>query len=180
LLNTVHLATFVAVRPELRARRAVEGQSPTPSVRPEPVEGRLPEERLMAFWVYILRCADGSYYTGHTDNLEKRIGEHITGAIVSCYTFKRRPIELVFSQEFTLREEALSSEQQIKGWSRKKKEAMMRGDWAEVSRLAKSSNIVRAEHVEGPNGAQDSTVEGWGSSVHGSTSSPRTDGEGLL
>ena len=93
----------------------------------------------MAVWVYIFRCADGSYYTGHTDNLEKRINEHTTGAIVSCYTFKRRPLELVFSQEFTTREEALASELQIKGWSRKKKEAMMRGDWAEVSRLANSA-----------------------------------------
>jgi len=137
----------------------------------------------MAFWVYILGCADGSYYTGHTDNLEKRIGEHTTGAIVSCYTFKRRPIELVFSQEFTTREEALSSEQQIKGWSRKKKEAMMRGDWAEVSRLARSSNNVRAElRARRAVEARPDTcipvrpepVEGWESSVHGSTSSPRT------
>jgi len=103
----------------------------------------------MAFWVYILHCADGSYYTGHTDSLEKRIGEHTTGAIDGCYTFKRRPVELVFSQEFKTREEALSSEQQIKGWSRKKKEAMMRGDWAEVSRLARSSHPVRPEPVEG-------------------------------
>ncbi|MGA7951813.1 MAG: GIY-YIG nuclease family protein [Thiobacillaceae bacterium] len=99
----------------------------------------------MAFWVYILRCADGSYYTGHTHNLEKRIGEHTSGAIASCYTFKRRPLELVFSQDFPTREEALSSEQQIKGWSRKKKEAMMRGDWSGISRLAKSSNTVQAE-----------------------------------
>jgi len=108
----------------------------------------------MSFWVYILRCADGSYYTGHTDNLEQRIGEHTIGAIPSCYTFKRRPLQLVFSQDFPTREEALSSEQQIKGWSRKKKEAMLRGDWAEVSRLAKSSHpefppTVRPKPVEG-------------------------------
>ena len=90
----------------------------------------------MPFWVYILRCADGSYYTGHTDNLENRMGQHSTGAIASCYTFKRRPLTLAFSQEFVTREEALGAEQQIKGWGRKKKEAMMRGDWAEVSRLA--------------------------------------------
>ena len=90
----------------------------------------------MPFWVYILRCADGSYYTGHTDNLENRMGQHSAGAITSCYTFKRRPLTLAFSQEFVTREEALSAEQQIKGWGRKKKEAMMRGDWAEVSRLA--------------------------------------------
>ena len=97
----------------------------------------------MSFWVYILRCADGSYSTGHTDNLESRIAQHSSGAIPSCYTFSRRPLECVFSQGFPTREEALASEQQIKGWSRKKKEAMIRGDWAEVSRLAHSS--VRSE-----------------------------------
>ncbi len=102
----------------------------------------------MSFWVYILRCADDSYYTGHTDNLEKRIQEHHVGAIASCYTFKRRPLQLAFSQGFPTREEALASEQQIKGWSRKKKEAMMRGDWAEVSRLAKSSNTYRANNTD--------------------------------
>ncbi len=99
----------------------------------------------MSFWVYILRCADGSYYTGHTDNLESRIAQHSSGAIPNCYTFNRRPLECVFSQDFVTREEALASEQQIKGWGRKKKEAMIRGDWAEVSRLARSS--VRPEPV---------------------------------
>jgi len=93
----------------------------------------------MSFWVYVLRCTDGSYYTGHTDNLEIRIAQHSSGAIPSCYTFSRRPLECVFSQEFPTREEALASERQVKGWGRKKKEAMIRGDWAEVSRLARSS-----------------------------------------
>lgn len=93
----------------------------------------------MSFWVYILHCADNSYYSGHTDNLEKRIGEHQNGQCGS-YTANRLPVKLVFSQECSTREEALAAEQQIKGWSRKKKEAMMRGDWAEVSRLAKCSN----------------------------------------
>jgi putative endonuclease len=92
----------------------------------------------MSFWVYILKCADGSYYTGHTDNLEKRIGEHRSGAF-GGYTSTRLPVELVFSQDFSSREEALTSEQQIKGWSRKKKEALMRGDWNEVSRLARGT-----------------------------------------
>lgn len=91
------------------------------------------------FWVYIVRCADGSYYTGHTDNLEHRMAQHVSGAIPSCYTFKRRPVMLAFSQPCATREESLAAEQQIKGWGRKKKEAMMRGDWIEVSRLARSS-----------------------------------------
>ena len=101
----------------------------------------------MRFWVYILRCADNSYYTGHTDNLEQRIAQHNQGYFTTCYTYKRKPLELVFTQDFVTREEALTSEQQIKGWSHKKKEAMMRGDWAEVSRLAKSPTPVRPELV---------------------------------
>jgi predicted GIY-YIG superfamily endonuclease len=92
----------------------------------------------MAFWVYILKCADGSYYTGHTDNLETRVGEHETGVIAGCYTHTRRPVTLVFSQSCATREEALAAERQIKGWSRAKKEAMIAGNWAEVSRLARS------------------------------------------
>jgi len=89
----------------------------------------------MGFGVYILRCVDNSYYTGHTDNLDKRIVEHETGEIEG-YTSTRLPVTLVFADEFPTREEALAGERRIKGWSRKKKEAIMRGDWAEVSRLA--------------------------------------------
>ena len=91
------------------------------------------------FRVYILRCADNSYYTGHTDNLEARIGLHQSGEC-DGYTKSRLPVELIWSQECGTREEALSAEMQIKGWSRKKKEALMRGDWAEVSRLAQSKS----------------------------------------
>jgi predicted GIY-YIG superfamily endonuclease len=147
----------------------------------------------MTFWVYILRCADNSYYTGHTDNLEKRIGEHDAGAIPGCYTFKRRPLELVFSQDCTTREEALAAEQQIKGWSRKKKEAMMRGDWTEVSRLAKSSTTVRSEpvvrpfdkltahHDRIPATVRPEPVEGQSlASVHPSTSSGRMEDDDKL
>jgi len=91
----------------------------------------------MGFWIYILRCADNSYYTGHTDNFDKRIAEHQSGK-VGGYTSTRLPVVLVFSQEFPSREEAKACEIQIKGWSRRKKEALIRGDWAEVSRLASS------------------------------------------
>jgi putative endonuclease len=91
------------------------------------------------FWVYILRCSDGSYYTGHTDNIERRMAQYHIGECTG-YTSSRLPVELIWSQETVTREEALAAERQIKGWSRKKKEAMMRGDWAEVSRLAKSKS----------------------------------------
>ena len=70
------------------------------TVRPEFIEGQLPGKQLMSFWVYILRCADGSYYTGHTDNLDTRIQEHHMGAIRRCYTFRRRPLQLVFFAGF--------------------------------------------------------------------------------
>lgn len=97
----------------------------------------------MSFWVYILRCADNSYYTGHTDSLEKRIAEHQLGE-VEGYTSTRRPVVLVFSEEFSSREEALTLEKQIKGWSRKKKEALMRRDWTALTRLAQRSHPSRA------------------------------------
>src|SRR3954470_16813504 len=114
----------------------------------------------MAFWVYILKCADGAYYTGHTDNLEKRVASHHAGEIEG-YTFDKRPVTLVFSQEFPTREEALASEMQIKGWSRRKKEAMMRGDWGEVSRLARSSGSARPSTGSGrTEGTSPSTGSG--------------------
>jgi predicted GIY-YIG superfamily endonuclease len=90
----------------------------------------------MAFWVYILRCSDDSYYTGHTDNLDNRIGEHQSG-LGHGYTSSRLPVKLVWAQECPTREEALTAELQIKGWSRKKKEALMLGDWKGLSLLSK-------------------------------------------
>jgi tRNA/rRNA methyltransferase len=83
----------------------------------------------MTFWAYILRCADGSYYAGHSDNLEQRIGQHHAGEIAG-YTQKRRPVELMWSQDFPSRLEVLEVERQIKGWTRVKKEALIRSDWA--------------------------------------------------
>jgi len=89
----------------------------------------------MSFFVYILGCADGSYYTGHTDNLEKRVAEHLSGEC-GGYTATRLPLKFLWSQECATRLEALTAEQQIKGWSRKKKEAMMHGDWKTVQQIA--------------------------------------------
>ena|ERR1051325_10998339 len=91
----------------------------------------------MSFWVYMLRCSDDSYYIGHTDELEKRVAEHQLGEIAG-YTRKRRPVTLVFSQDFGSREEAFEQERKLKGWSRAKKEALIRGDWDEIRRLARS------------------------------------------
>ncbi|MCW2366799.1 tRNA/rRNA methyltransferase [Sphingobium sp. B7D2B] len=82
----------------------------------------------MSFHTYILRCADGTYYTGHTDNLDLRFAQHQSGE-VQGYTADRRPLELMWSKQFATRAEALACELQIKGWSRRKKEALIAGDW---------------------------------------------------
>jgi predicted GIY-YIG superfamily endonuclease len=90
----------------------------------------------VTFYAYMLRCSDGSLYTGHTDDLEKRLGLHEV-PFSRSYTSFRLPIKLVWVQEFHTRLEALQAERQIKGWSRAKKEALIRGDWGEISRLAR-------------------------------------------
>jgi putative endonuclease len=92
-------------------------------------------------FLYILRCADGSYYTGTTrDELERRVAEHNAGHF-GGFTATRRPVTLVFSQWFERITEAIAAERQVKGWSRAKKEALMRGDFnalPELSRRRKS------------------------------------------
>ncbi len=88
-------------------------------------------------YVYILKCSDDSYYTGITSNLTKRIVEHQTGKHPDSYTFKRRPVTLVFNAEFTDITIAISTEKQIKKWSRKKKEALINGEFEKLPNLAK-------------------------------------------
>jgi putative endonuclease len=87
-------------------------------------------------WVYILRCSDGSYYTGYTTDLERRVAEHQAGE-GGEWTKRRLPVELVYSQEMASEDEAFRAERQIKGWSRAKKEALMAGEWDLLHWLAK-------------------------------------------
>lgn len=82
----------------------------------------------MPYAIYILKCADGSYYTGSTKDLDGRVHEHQMGVHVEAYTFMRRPVELVWSEIVETYHEAFTWEHQIKGWSRAKKEALIRGD----------------------------------------------------
>ena len=90
----------------------------------------------MAFWTYILKCADGLYYTGHTDDLDLRLAQHQSGHFRG-FTSVRLPVTLCWATDFPTRYEALDAELRIKKWSRAKKEALMRGDWAAVSHYAK-------------------------------------------
>jgi predicted GIY-YIG superfamily endonuclease len=90
----------------------------------------------MQFWVYLLRCADGSYYAGHTEDLEGRLWQHQQG--ICCeWTSRRRPVELVWCEAAPTRYEALAFERRLKGWTRAKKEALIAGDWNRVSWLAR-------------------------------------------
>jgi predicted GIY-YIG superfamily endonuclease len=91
---------------------------------------------LSKVWVYILRCADGSYYTGQTINLEKRLAEHQAGE-GGEWTRYRLPVDLVFSHEMPDEDSAFLAERQIKGWSRAKKEALIGGNWNMLQSLAK-------------------------------------------
>ncbi len=95
----------------------------------------------MPSWVYILRCADGSYYTGVTSNIEQRLNQHYHGKV--GYTASRKPFALVWSDAFANIDDAIAFEKRVKGWTRAKKEALMRGDWAEVRNLARSKSGAR-------------------------------------
>ena len=89
----------------------------------------------MTAWVYILKCADRSYYTGVTTDLDQRMIQHANGELAE-YTSTRRPVELVWTNEFQDINEARSFETRVKRWSRTKKEALIRGDFAALPRLS--------------------------------------------
>ena len=89
-------------------------------------------------WVYIVECSDRSYYTGCTTNLAKRISEHSAG-IIASYTAARRPVKLLWSQEFSEIRYAIDAERMIKKWTRVKKEALMRGDFQLLHELSRST-----------------------------------------
>jgi putative endonuclease len=92
----------------------------------------------MGVYVYMLRCSDGSYYVGSAtgDDLIPRIDQHNAGSYRG-YTFSRRPVVLVWSEHFERITDGIAVERQIKGWSRAKKEALLRSDWTKVSQLSK-------------------------------------------
>ena len=95
----------------------------------------------MHFHAYLLRCNDGSYYAGHTDNIDVRLAQHRSGEMEG-YTAKRLPVEPVWCDVFATRAEAFAAERRIKGWSRAKKEALIAGDWDLVSVLARNRQGV--------------------------------------
>lgn len=92
----------------------------------------------MKYSVYILKCCDEFYYVGVTNDLDARLYEHHSGINPKAYTFKRRPLELVFCEHFLNVEDAIAFEKQLKGWRRAKKEAFIAGRWDLLPELARS------------------------------------------
>ena len=95
-----------------------------------------------------LKCSDDSYYTGITNNLNKRFNEHQFGKNLNCYTFKRRPLELKFHETFNDVLQAIYFEKKIKGWTRAKKEALINGDFDMLQILAECRNATHHKYFD--------------------------------
>lgn len=127
----------------------------------------------MSFWTYILRCADGTFYVGHTDDIDKRWGQHQSGEL-GGYTSTRRPLEFMWADEMPGREEALAAELRIKKWSRAKKEALIMQDWDRLTHFAKppeERRLVSASLDRVPRLRSGRTGEG-GAEVHARAEKP--------
>jgi putative endonuclease len=97
---------------------------------------------MKTYYVYILRCADNSYYTGITNDIDRRLSEHQEGDSPTSYTFTRRPVKLVFIERFVDINVAIDFEKQIKGWSRKKKEALIERNYNKLKELSACTNTT--------------------------------------
>lgn len=103
----------------------------------------------MSYFAYILKCADGTYYTGITNDVARRLSEHQSGANPKSYTFSRRPVKLVWGEEVATYSEALKHERQIKKWSQAKKEALIRGDFEAIHQLVSEERKRREAKKKG-------------------------------
>ncbi len=90
------------------------------------------------YYVYILLCIDNSYYVGMTSALDERVRQHNSGFFPEAYTFQRRPVELKWFEKFTDASQAMDREKQLKGWSKKKKEALILNDWDKMVNISKN------------------------------------------
>ena len=93
---------------------------------------------MKTYFVYIVKCKDNSFYTGFTNNIERRLYEHNTGIDKNSYTYSRKPVELVWYEMFTDPAQAIIIEKKIKGWSRRKKQALIDEDWDKLVKLSKN------------------------------------------
>jgi|26BtaG_2_1085354.scaffolds.fasta_scaffold00006_139 putative endonuclease len=93
---------------------------------------------MKSYFTYIVLCSDNSYYTGMTNDLERRLTQHNDGLKRDCYTYKRRPVELKWYLQFTNPTEAIKIEKQIKGWSWRKKTALIEENWNDLVEFSKN------------------------------------------
>ncbi|WP_283636976.1 GIY-YIG nuclease family protein [Aquaticitalea lipolytica] len=100
------------------------------------------------YYVYIIKCSDNSFYTGITNNLDKRFQEHILGKHKDCYTYKRRPLELKFHETFNDVLQAIYFEKKIKKWTHKKKQALIDGDFNRLQILSECRNATHYKYFE--------------------------------
>ncbi len=101
-----------------------------------------------AYYVYIILCSDGSYYTGLTDDLVRRFQEHIDGYYETCYTFKRRPLTLKYYETIPFLKDAVERERQIKGWSKEKKLALIDGNFHKLQLLSQCNNLSHYKYKD--------------------------------
>ena len=100
------------------------------------------------YYVYIIKCSDNSFYTGITNNLDKRFQEHILGKHKDCYTYKRRPLELKFHETFNDVLQAIYFEKKIKKWTHKKKQALIDGNFNRLQILSERRNATHYKYFE--------------------------------
>ncbi len=93
------------------------------------------------YYVYILECNDGSFYVGVTNHPDRRFAEHCEGINSTCYTFRRRPLVMVYCELFADINQAIEWEKQIKGWTRRKKVALINSRWEDLPGLASCKNL---------------------------------------
>ena len=91
----------------------------------------------MKGYMYLLLCSNGQYYTGSTSDLEKRLAEHQSGEGAN-FTKKHLPVKLVYCEEYQRIDEAFFREKQVQGWGRKKKEALINGEYGKLPQLSKN------------------------------------------
>ena len=101
----------------------------------------------MLYFVYILECSNGTFYTGSTADIYNRIYDHMTGADPKAYTYRLRPVKLVWAEEFETRIDALNIEKQIKGWSHSKKQALIEDDFERIHNIIKQERRNREKRI---------------------------------
>lgn len=98
------------------------------------------------YYIYILECSDGLLYTGITNDLERRLLEHKRGLNKNCFTYKRRPLRLIFNQEFNDVIQAITFEKKIKKWSAKKKRALANNQFDMLKLLSECKNETNSKN----------------------------------